>query len=716
MSQPNISTKKRLIFIFVSVCVVMFGLIIRLGWIQIVHGERYKELANTQQTRDIPIPSKRGTIYDRNGKELAISASSNTVWAKPREIDDAEEAASVLSEILELDEEETFEKLKDTRYGLVRIARWIDDDVADSIRTKKIAGVWIAEDNKRYYPYGNFAAYVLGHTTDDNRGMAGVELEYEKYLTGLPGRWIKNTDGAGRQLTFNGERYHPPEDGLNLVLTIDEVIQHFAEKAVENALEINKADRATVIVMDIKTGDILAMTTKPDYDPNQPRIPLDETLRQQLEAMEEQAKLEAWFSMWRNPIVNDTYEPGSTFKLITTAAVLEEGIATPQSQFYSNGYSIVAGQRIRSWRWYDPFGQQTLTEAVKNSDNPIFIELAQKLGAETFYNYVEGFGFSDVTGIDLPGERKSIMYSLNNVGPVELATMSFGHGIAVTPMHVITSVAAIANDGKLMKPKIVKELIDNDGKVVHRFEETMVRQVISQNTSKEIKEIMEFAVAEGSSAYIPGYRIGGKSGTAEKYESDGFISSFIGVAPIDDPKLIVLTIIDEPRGHSHFGGVIAAPVAKEVLEGSLRYLGIKPKYTEEETKKLIQNEVSIPEVRGLTIKEASQILLQNKLEYRVGAEFTGDGNAIVVDMFPKPNAKIPEKSIIMLYTKIDDNLLSTVLVPDLRGKTIREANTISNAIGLKLKIAGNGLANNQVPEAGTQVEPGTIVSVEFKSN
>lgn len=721
MSQPSISTKKRLIFIFVSVCIVVTGLIIRLGWIQIVQGEKYKELANAQQTRDIPIPPKRGTIYDRNGKELAISASSNTVWARPREIEDPEEAAKALAEILELDELETLEKLKDTRYGLVRIARWIEDDLADAIRSRKIKGVWIAEDNKRYYPYGNFAAYVLGHTTDDSRGMAGVELEYDKYLSGLPGRWIKNTDGAGRQLAFSVERYYPPEDGLNLVLTIDEVIQHFAEKAVENALEVNKAKRATAIVMDIKTGDILAMAVKPDYDPNQPRIPLDDALRQQIEEMDDEKKLEAWFSMWRNPVINDTYEPGSTFKLITVSAALEEGVATPQSQFYSSGSINVAGQRIRCWRHYNPHGHQTLTEAVQNSCNPVMVELSQRMGAQNFYKYLDGFGFSDVTGIDLPGERKSIMYNVNNVGPVELATISFGQSISVTPIQLITAVSAIANDGKLMKPRIVKELVDAEGKVIHRFEETFVRQVISETTSAEMRRIMESVVSEGSgkSAYIPGYRVGGKTGTAQKvvdgrYAQGLYVSSFIGIAPSDDPKLAVLAIVDEPGGYSHFGSVVTAPVVKEILEESLRYLDIKPKYTEEEAEMLIQNEVVIPELRGLTVKEASQILLQNKLNYATWPEYSGDGDAIVVDVFPKPSAKVPEESIIMLYTKINENLPSNVIVPDLKGKTIREANTILNAMGLKLKISGSGLANSQNPEAGAEVEPGTIVSVEFK--
>ena len=721
MSQPSISSKRRLVVIFFIVSLFMFALIIRLGWIQIVQGEHYKELANSQQTRDIPIPSKRGTIYDRNGKELAISASTNTIWAKPKEVTDPEKAGEVLSEILDLDIDETIKKLKDTKYGLVRVERWVDDEIADEIRSKKIKGVWIAEDNKRYYPYGNFASYVLGHTTDDNKGMAGVELEYEKYLSGLPGRWIKNTDGAGRQLAFSVERYHPPEDGLSLVLTIDEVIQHFAEKAVEKALEVNNAKRVSTIVMDIKTGDILAMAAKPDYDPNVPRIPLDETLKLQIEEMDDEKKLEAWFSMWRNPIINDTYEPGSTFKLITTAAAIEEGIATPESGFHSSGIINVGGRPIKCWRWYNPHGHQTLKEAVENSCNPVFVELGQKMGAETFYDYINGFGFSDVTGIDLPGEGKSIMYSLNNVGPVELATISFGQSISVTPIQLINAVSAIANDGKLMKPRIVKELIDTEGNIIHRYEETMVRQVISKKTSQDLREIMEAVVSEGSGkgAYIPGYRVGGKTGTAQKvvdgrYATGVYVSSFIGIAPSDDPRLAVLAIVDEPRGYSQYGSVVGTPIAKEILEESLRYLDVKPRYTDEEAQVLVQEEVIVPEVRGMTVKEASTMLSENRLNHLTGVEFTGEGNDIVVDIFPKPGAKVPEKSMIMLYTRNNEASPSSVVVPDLKGKTIREVNTILNAKGLKLKISGSGLSYSQMPEAGTEVEGGSIVSVEFR--
>jgi len=720
VAQPSISSKRRLLAIFTAVSLVLFGLIIRLGWIQIVRGERYKELANNQQTRDIPIPAKRGIIYDRNGKELAISASTNTVWAHPNEVKDPEKTAAILANILELDEEEVFKKLTNRQY-IIKIAPYIEDNLAKTVREERLKGISVAEDNKRFYPYGNFAAYILGHTTNDNKGIAGIELEYEKYLSGIPGRWIKSTDGAGRQLSFSTEKYHQAEDGLNVVLTIDEVIQHFSEKAVQNALEINKAKRVSVIVMDVKTGEVLAMAVKPDYDPNEPRTPLDEELKKEIEAMDQNKQLEAWYAMWRNPVINDTYEPGSTFKLLTTAASLEEGIATPDSPFFDKGFIMVAGQRIRNWRWYNPYGAITLLDAVKYSINPVFVELAQKMGVETFYSYIDGFGISDITGIDLPGERNSIMYNINNVGPVELATISFGQSISVTPMQLINAVAAIANDGKLMKPRMVKELTDDDGNVIHRFEETMVRQIISEQTSKTMREMMESVVADGggSNAYIPGYRVGGKTGTAQKvvdgrYAQGVYVSSFIGIAPANDPRLAVLAIVDEPGGYSTYGSMTAAPIAKEILEETLRYLDIKPSYTVEEKEEFTRSNVTIPEVRNMTVKEAAKILVDNNLQFNTEPEYYNDQDAIVVDMFPKPGANVPEKSIILLYTKPNENIPTTVEVPQLKGKTIKEINMILNNLGLRLKISGSGLASSQYPEAGITVETGTIISVEFK--
>ncbi|MDR5658026.1 penicillin-binding transpeptidase domain-containing protein [Serpentinicella sp. ANB-PHB4] len=726
MSVPNISTKKRLLFIFGTVIFAISILTIRLGWIQIVRGEKHIELANIQQTRDTPLSPERGTIFDRNGNMLSVSTSTFILWARPSEIRDADKAADVLSEILDLDREKTYEKIT-SRVSLVRIARTVDDDTRREIIQARIRGLSFEPDFKRNYPYGDFAAYILGHTSDDGEGIAGIEMAFNKYLKGTPGRTIRLTDGKGRQIDNSPLMYHPPENGLNVVLTIDEVIQHFTEKAVYNALIENDAKRVMAIVMEVKTGDILSMSVKPDYDPNSPRVPLDENLRIQLDEMNNDEKLETWFDMWRNPLINDTYEPGSTFKLFTTSAALEEDIATPDTEFYSKGYAIVGGRKIKSWRWYNPFGHQTLTEAVQNSDNPVFIELAQRMGVDTFYKYIDAFGFTERTGIDLPGERSSLMYNINNVGPVELATMSFGQSISITPIQLITATSAIANGGKLMQPRIVKELVDENNNVVHHFEEKMVRQVISEKTSQQMLEIMQSVVSTENKAYIPGYRIGGKTGTAQKvidgaYAQGKHISSFVAVAPCDDPEIAVLIVIDEPNGYSHFGGVIATPVARDILDETLRYLDIKPKYSEEDEEKFVQKEVVVPDIRNISIKEASTILNQSNLNYTTDQDFSdmtetlSYDNMTVRDTFPKPGAKVQENSTIILYTELNTERSNEIRVPDLTGKTIREVNTILNGLGLKLKSQGEGYASQQSPSPNELVKQGTVVTVEFRNN
>jgi stage V sporulation protein D (sporulation-specific penicillin-binding protein) len=658
LATPTITNKKRLVLVLLLCSICLLGLTVKIGWIQIVRGEEYKLLALQQQTRDIPIPAKRGIIYDRKGKELAVSASKSTVWARPAEVQKSkniDRTIKKLSEILKMDKEEIKKKISSQNVGLIKVEKWIDKKQADAIREAKLEGIWIAEDNKRYYPFGNFASYILGHTTDDNRGLAGIELEYDKYLSGLPGRWIKNTDAAGRQLPYGTEKYFEAEDGLNVVLTIDEVIQHFAEKAIENTLVETQAKRVFAIVMEPKTGDVLAMAVKPDYDPNQSRIPLEENQRRKYEIANTKEKQKIWNYMWRNPIISDTYEPGSTFKLITAAAGLEEGAINPKSPFNCSGYITVGGQRLKCWRYYNPHGSQTFTEAMQNSCNPVFIEISQRLGIDKYYKYIDIFGFNKVTGIDLPGEGKAIVQNKENIGPVELATMSYGHGISVTPMQLINAISAVGNNGKLMKPRLVKELVDNSGNVIQRYEPKMIRQVLSEKTARELRLIMESVVTEGSgkSAYIPGYRIGGKSGTADKIESGRYApgkvySSFIALAPIDDPKLAVLVVVDEPKG-VHFGSLTAAPAVHQILQDTLRYLDVEPKFIGEEAEKYQKNKVIVPEVRSKQLKKAAQILSEKNIQYETEPVDVKDPNVVVVDQFPKPGAKIPEKSVVILY-------------------------------------------------------------------
>lgn len=659
MSLSTNMNKKRIIIFFVIVCLMFIGLVFRLGWIQIVSSEKYQQLALEQQTRDIPIPAKRGIIFDRKGKELAVSATTSTIWARPSEVNNAKdvtETARVLSEILEVEHDKILKLITKKNVNLIRVDRWVEKEKADKIREAHLEGIWIAEDNKRIYPFGSFAAHILGHTTVDNIGLSGIELKYDKYLSGLPGRWIKNTDALGRQLSYGTEKYFKAENGLNTVLTIDEVIQHFVEKAIENAYNKTGGKRVMAIAMDPRNGDILAMSTYPDYDPNNPREPLMENDLAYYKTLPDDKKSAYWNKMWRNPLVSDTYEPGSTFKLLTTAIALEEDVTSLNATFNCTGSIKVGDAVLKCWRYPRTHGHQTLAEGVQNSCNPVFVQLGMAIGVDKFYKYLDSFGLKDKTAIDLPGESRSIIQNKAYVGPVELATISYGQGISVTPLQLITAVSAIGNNGKLMQPRIVKELVDDDGNVIHRYEPTIVRQVISQDTAHDMCMIMESVVTKGSGkhAQIAGYRIGGKTGTADKVINGGYVdgkvySSFIALAPIDDPQLAVLVIVDEPQG-IRFGSVTAAPAAREILADTLRYLNVKQYYSEEDLEKMKEDYVNVPNVSQMNFSQAKELLEQHGLSYEVmPEEAIYETDFFVEDQYPKAGEMVKKNVTIFLY-------------------------------------------------------------------
>lgn len=658
MSKIKRISKKRLVAVLILACCVFFMLIFRTGYLQIVKGDWLTAKALDQQTRDIPIEPKRGTIYDKNMKELAVSVTKYTIWAKPVEVKDKEKAAKEISNLIEEEYEDILKLLKKKNMALVKVKRWIDDETAEKIREAKLPGIWVAEDNQRYYPYGNFASYVLGHTSDDATGIAGVEMQYDKHLKGKSGRLIVSTDASGREIPHGMEKYYEPVQGNGLVLTIDEVIQHYTEKAVQKAYELNNAKRVTAIAIDPKTGDVLSMASKPDYDPNNSRTPIYPYYEEELEGYGDKDKIKGYFSMWRNPAVSDTYEPGSTFKLITSSAALEEGVIKEGEKFNCTGSVMVGGRKIKCWRHYKPHGAQEFKQGVQNSCNPVFVELGSRLGVSKMYDYIEGFGFMDTTKLDLPGEAKGILYNEKNVGPVELATISFGQSISVTPMQLISAIGAIANDGKLMQPRVVKELVDNQGNVTESIKPKVVRQVISEDTSNKMMEIAESVVSEGSgkAAYIPGYRIGGKTGTAQKvidgkYAQGKYICSFVGIAPCDDPQIVVLAIVDEPTGVSAFGSTTAGPIVKEIMNDSLKYLGVEPKYSEEEKQEYEKEKVKVPNIIDLSVEDAIKVLEENKLKPIQDVDTEIKGTAKVVDIFPKPGAEVSVDSGIVIYTE-----------------------------------------------------------------
>jgi stage V sporulation protein D (sporulation-specific penicillin-binding protein) len=569
------------------------------------------------------------------------------------------EISEIVANILKADKAVIKGSIENQDKRLLRIAKNATKEMADLIRAEKLPGISIVEDVRRFYPLGNFAAHILGGTTDDNRGLAGIELKYDRFLSGIPGRSIKNTDVTGNNLSYGTEKYFQAENGYNVVLTIDEVIQHYLEKALIKTQENTNAARVMSMVMNPKTGEILAMGVYPSFNPNDPRTPLDPWQAEYVKTLTNEQKQDYWNAMWRNPLVSDTYEPGSTLKLVTTAIALEEGITSLNETFYCSGFLKVGGEILKCWKSYDPHGLQTLTEAVENSCNPVFMELGMRIGKERLYQYIDAFGISEKTGIDYPGETSALLQDIDSVGDVALATISYGQGISVTPIELITAISAIGNGGVLMEPKLVKELRDENGKVVQSFAPKVVRKVISKETSNEMRVIMEAVVSTGSGAasQIPGYRIGGKTGTADKvvdgvYASGKVYSSFIALAPIEDPEIAVLMIVDEPKGQ-FFGSQTAAPGVKIILEETLRYLKVKPSYTPDEITKIEKNSVVIPEIIGMNFSSAKNTLSSVGLGYVIWPEDKALDNSdfVILDQYPKSGEKLQKGQMVYIYGK-----------------------------------------------------------------
>lgn len=709
---PNKSTKKRLRGILIFILLIGFTLAGRLVYLQIFQSEELKKGALEQWTKAIDIKSQRGIIYDRKGKKLVVSITAYTVWATPAEIKDKKEVAKTVAGILSLDEEVVYEKIN-KNVNLEKIKQWITREEATALREQGIRGITVVDDNKRYYPYGNFASHILGFTNIDNDGQYGVEYTFDKYLTGIPGKWVKTTDATNRQMPYDGEKIYDATDGSSLVLTIDETIQHFADKAAQQAVLDTQAKNVSIILMDIFTGDILALSNKPDYDPNNPREPIDEKTKLEWEDLPQEELQNKWFDMWRNFAINDIYEPGSTFKIITAAAALEQNSDNLNSSFYCNG--SVRDIRGVVLNCTGKHGSQTFAEAVENSCNVAFVNMGRHLGKEAMLKYIRAFGFGELTGIELSGEQKGLIPSAAaNIKEVELATMSYGHGIAITPIQMLSSLSAISNGGNLMKPRIVKELIDYEGNIIESFPPLVKRRVISEQTSKTMLKILEGVVLDGTGkrAYIPGYRVGGKTGTALKiiggrYAPGKYIASFGAVAPVDDPKIAILVIIDEPVG-VYYGGTIAGPVVKRVLEETLNYLEIPPVFTEEEKLK-VGEKVIVPDIRNKKTGEAGKILTDLGLKYLIEyQEITAE--SVIIDQFPLPGVEVIRGSIIDLYL---NEKPKNKLMPNVIGKTKEQVIDMFNQLNYQYILEGTGKAIKQEPEAGVEINSDVNIRIEF---
>lgn len=732
MKNMNLSNKKRCLWALVAFIVLLAFLLGRCAWIQFVDGKELQIKAIDQQTKDKTINSKRGIIYDRNGKILAQSASVEMVSVSPREIAEAQNAdfvADSLSQILELDRDEVYKKItKDSSYEIIK--RRVEKETAEKIRNlmsfknengkteNKLKGVHLSEDTKRYYPYGSLAAQVIGFVGADNQGLAGVELYFENYLKGLPGRIVTAKNASGTDMPYQYEKYITPENGANLVLTIDETIQHFVEKHLEQAVADYKVQNgAACIIMNSKTGEILAMATYPSYDLNDPFTLNSAEAQALVDSLTGEEKSKTYNDeiqkMWRNKAVVDTYEPGSTFKAITTAMALEENVVSLTDTFNCTGAYKVATETIGCWK-AGGHGGETFLQGVENSCNPVFMTVGARIGTANFLKYYKAFGFAEKTGFDLPGEMVCAFHEPSKFNEVELATCSFGQSFQITPLQLVTAYSAITNDGTMVRPRIAKALVDDNGNVIKEFETETIRKVISAETAATTRQILESVVTNGTSknAYIPGFRIAGKTGTSEKLPRGNgkYIASFAGFAPANDPEIIGLLILDEPMGDSHMGGQIAAPTFKLIFDDVLRYLNIEPQYTAEELETM---DLPVPNVEGISVSDVPAAFENTGLKYQI----VGDGETIV-SQTPKGGTALPSSSTVVLYTKETDE--NDVVVPDVVGCSVSETNKRITNAGLNVKVSGNAevsdgdaVAASQSPPSGTLVPKGTIVTVEF---
>lgn len=733
----NLLAVKKFRIVLASLLIIFLLLIIRLIWLQFVQGSDLKEQAYNQQTTDKIISTSRGTIYDSTGKTLAISTPTDTVTINPKKIVGSndeetkakkEKVAKAFSEIFELDYNETLEKVNSTS-NVQTIAKKVDKDKIDKLKqwmeTEKIStGINIDEDTKRVYPYNNLASNLIGFCGTDNTGIQGIEDSWNSVLQGTPGKITTSTDAIQEEIPDSNQTYIPAENGSDIVLTIDYYIQTVLEKYLKQAVEENNADSGTVVAMAPSTGDILGMACYPDYNLNTPFEPNTEELKATWDTLDSTTQSDALYNMWKNNVVSSPYEPGSPYKLITAATALEENITSEDvpNDFYCNGSIEVADRKISCWTQAHK-GAKTLRQALQVSCNPSLIQLGQRIGAETLYKYYQAFGFFDKTGIDLPQEASSTYWKLEDVKDVELATMSFGQRFTITPIQLVSAVSAIANDGILMKPRIVKQIINPETGTTTDIEPVQVRQVISKSTSERMRNLMKSVVDDGSGrlAKVEGYSIGGKTGTSEPQagrEDEGYIASYVAIAPTEKPEICLLIAVHNPNPNnegSHQGGQVCGPVVSQMLSEILPYLGLTSSNAQTSTDTVEEDTsyATVPDIRNKTVTEAEKLLKQAGFTTKVN--ISGDKNStLVTDQTPKPGSSIPKGSIIVLYTEENDTRVS-VKVPDFKDKTLAQAENMAKANNLNITTEGSGTVISQSIMVDTAVEEGTIIKLTLST-
>ncbi len=735
MTENKLVNRRRAKILCVAAILVFILLVFRTAWIQIINGEWLSRAALEQQTSDTTVRAKRGKIYDRNYKVMASNVTVETISISPKNVRESAKNKNLsiktisedMAEILSLNEEE-IEKKINRESGFEYIKKKVDKEEADKLREyiedKGVSGISFVEDVKRYYPYNNLASHVIGFVGDDNQGLEGIESVYDNSLSGIPGRVVTTRYSAGMESNSGYESYIEAEDGSNVVLTIDEVIQSYTEKYLEQARIGNKLEEgAAAIVMDVNTGEVLAMATKPDYDLNKP-FEITSAIEEKNPGVTEELKglegldyitkfNEVIQTVRRNKAVVDSYEPGSTFKAFVAASSIETGACTLNDTFTCGG-SVRVGPDLIHCANRSGHGHQTFAQAVQNSCNPAFISIGQKIGGQQFLKSMRAFGFFEETGIELPGETAGVGFMEADFKEIDLATSSFGQSITVTPLQMITAVSAIANGGTLYKPHLVKEIVNSNNIVIEKIQPEIVRQVVSEETSKTMCSVLESVVSQGGgkNAYLAGYRIAGKTGTSEKLPrgNQKYIASFISFAPADDPKVACLVILDQPEiGMPYYGGTIAAPVVKNILEETLRYLDVEPKYSEEEKKYV---EIEVPDISGKTADEAYRLLSEAGFSMR-----TKGSGKIITDQIPKAHTRLTANSTVVAYYE-GTAASRNIVVPDVKGMGAADASAEIINAGLNVRIKGVSGAgwvtcSGQSPAAGTSVEPGTVITLDF---
>lgn len=696
--------RKRVLTLLILLIFLFGVLVCRIAYLTTARSAELTSRGVRQWTREGTVYARRGNILDTNGQTLVMSATAYIVSVEPGKVQDVQAFARAISPILGLSEEKVAEKASQRGKSSVTLKRQVSRETADQLRQLKqskdaetaaaASALLFDEDVRRVYLRGAFLTQTLGLVNVDGVGQSGLEQQYETLLRGEAGRSMRSVDGKARPIYDSGNLYIEPQDGSTIRLTIDATIQEIVEKAMRECYEVNKAQAVHALVMDVYTGAVLAMCSKPDYDPNDPP-------RDQLDALQ---------SLMRIRLISDSYEPGSTFKILTAAAALDSGVTTPEDGFYCSGKIKVDGDTIKCWG--SPHKAETMAQALQNSCNPVFVELALRMGAQRFYQYLHAFGLGSKTNIDLQGEESGILIPVNSVKNVDLARIGFGQSVAVTPIQMLTAACSVLNGGRLMRPYLLKEAVSPDGTVLYRTSPKVVSTPISEETSLTMRKLLEDVVAVGGAknARIPGYRIGGKTGTAQVYK-DGrivrnvHIGSFLGFAPADDPRIALLVIVDEADTPVDYGGTTAAPFARQILEDVLPYLGYQPDEGED------SEPVQVPDVTGQPLWEARRTLSS------MGLKVLDDGGSgSVTAQMPSAGATLRNGGQMMLYT-YDEALPETetlVCVPDVSGKSIASAASLLRQRGLEMEIDGSGFAVSQEPAAGSFLAPDSVVLVHFE--